>query len=311
MIQKRKKYNKHSIWLAILALLYLVLTYITPIESATLTKYNLSPAKAHFLSLTLAIPIIAIWGAAVYGYIRLSDYAHTIQGSKDGIAWMEVARGLGWLAYGLPLSAVIGSVLNYIAAYHTGFIPASIILTNYLSVFLLLVGMYWLSVGSTKLLNIVHGDHYSVKQIGLGLLLVVITVFFAIATFANDNRQFPSHPPVKAVYYLSDPLIVLTIFLPYLLVWFFGFKAAYNVYQYRKFVPGSIYKKALGLLSSGILVITLTYIFARYLVSVSGFLEQSSLQAILGVLYLLILLLGIGYVLAALGSRRLKQIEEV
>lgn len=95
------------------------------------------------------------------------------------------------------------------------------------------------------------------------------------------------------------------------MVWFYGFKAAYNIYQFRSTVPGSIYKKALGMLAAGILTITLSYILIRYLVSVSGFFDSASLQRILGIIYLLLFIIGLGYVLTALGSRKLKRIEEV
>jgi hypothetical protein len=53
---------------------------------------------------------------------------------------------------------------------------------------------------------------------------------------------------------MSDPLILLTLALPYLIGWWLGIKAALNLNNYRTNVQGIIYKNALFRLVVGILI---------------------------------------------------------
>ena len=85
----------------------------------------------------------------------------------------------------------------------------------------------------------------------------------------------------------------------------------YEIFLYRLKVPGIVYRDSWRLLGYGLGALIIISIVFQYLSDHIRRLTRLDLNGALIVLYLLLILLGIAYILIALGVRNLKKIEEV
>ncbi len=110
---------------------------------------------------------------------------------------------------------------------------------------------------------------------------------------------------------MPNLLIILTLAIPYLYYWYRGLVATYNLYHYQKHVKGQVYKGSLSLVAYGIATIIATSILIRLLVTISARITTLSLTPLLLIIYGFLVIAALGYVLIALGAKRLRRIEEV
>ncbi len=305
------KLNRFYLLYALMALLYICLTLFTPTDAAVLTKYHLSPTQAKTLSLAVAIPIMAIWFIAFYGFVHLRAYVQVIRKTEDGKHLKTLSRGIFWLAISLPVNSIVASYMSYLAYRHPSAIPATIILTNYVRLLLAIVSLYWIFQGAKGLASMLPGNSEVMHRDDARTGFIVLGLVFAYITLNNPARRSPVGTPPRAAYYLPDILIILTIIIPYLWVWFRGLIAAFYLHFYKQKVKGMLYKSGLGYIANGLIFIIASSIAVQFVVSISSLWRDATLQFILIILYLLIVLIGLGFFLVAVGAKRLKKIEEV
>jgi hypothetical protein len=113
------------------------------------------------------------------------------------------------------------------------------------------------------------------------------------------------------VYHMSIWLILTTLAAPYIFMWFTGLPATYELYRYSRKVRGIVYRKSWGLLAFGIGWLIVVSIGLQYLSTVTGRLGNLSIYWLLIIIYSLLLVLCIGFILIATGTRKLRKIEEV
>jgi hypothetical protein len=94
-------------------------------------------------------------------------------------------------------------------------------------------------------------------------------------------------------------------------MWFMGLLATYEIYNYRLKVAGIVYRKSWGLLALGIGWLIVMSIGVQYLTTLNARLMHLSIYWILVIVFALLLVYSVGYILIALGARRLQKIEEV
>jgi hypothetical protein len=305
------KFSKHYLLWAMLGVLYASLTAILPPDASSLTKYDITNAQARLLSFSFILPYIAIWFAAFYGYLQLKAYAKLIAEKQDGKAFQVISNGLMYLALGLPLSAIITNLLNEITVHNPHLRSVTAVIGNYVGLGVVLLSFYIIHKGTSMLADTVKKSKKSYSQRGILMAYVIFCMIYSYITLTNPARQFPTATSARAAYYLPDALLLLTIVVPYLLVWFWGFQSAYKIHLYKRHVKGIIYKDSLGLLAKGIVSILVAFIFIRFLVSLTTLLNTLALNVILAALYLFLFIIGAGYIMLAVGAKRLKRIEEV
>jgi hypothetical protein len=306
------RFNKHYVWFVGLAIIYLLLVLCIPPNASVLLKYGLSPAQARLLSLSVALPVIGIWFVAFYGYIAFKRYTAVVASSKDGQALAKISDALTVLAWSLPVSTLINTGLNYVATQHEWFTPASIIVNNYVALLFLWVGFYILYGGAKELYGQVRKNTlYTLREQVVWVAFSIFCVTYAYMTLVNPARQFPTAVATHAAYYMSDLPLILTIIIPYIFVWYFGLRSVYFLSIYREKVQGLLYKRALAALASGLATVIITSMLLRLLTAFTTLINTWTLRVLLMVLYLLVLIIAIGYILIALGAKRLNKIEEV
>lgn len=295
----------------VLSLIYIGLTFGIAPDAASLAKYNLSTSEIQLLRLTLVVPIVIIWIIAYYGYAKFKRYAEIVKDSKEGKAWGNLVSGLLALALWLPLSSNISNIGSYIYHKYPHLTQTSVIITNYLNLIIVLVAFILLYRGANGLVRSVGKPlPPTLKSAGMAFLAVESAVF-AYLTITNPFRSKAVDNITPAAYYLPDWLLVLTIIIPYIIIFYLGLRVVQDINLYRKNVQGSLYKAALRLLAEGIGAVVLSIMALRYLTSLTSVFNDATLKIILLIIYVLIFLIGAGYVLIALGSKRLQKLEEV
>lgn len=307
-----EKINRYYLLLIFLAILYVALLLATPPNDSVLTRYSLSASQARILSLTFAIPLIAIWATAFFGLVRFKEYTSHVKTSSDGKCLTKISQGLTYLALGLPINSIGSSLSNIISAHNPGLRPVTMIINNYIALVLLLMGFYLISRGAEGLVLLLKRQVPNIRRNRIAIIFfLIISLLYSYLTLKNSARQFEVSTGSGAAYYMADFPLVVTIIIPYLYVWFLGIRAADSIYTYSTQVKGVVYKEALSSLATGLALVVITSMLIRYLVSLTTLLNSLSLKVLLLILYMLIFVIFAGYLIIAKGAKKLQRIEEV
>jgi|GEM_PF-416351 len=272
-------------------------------SSATLSQYHVSAFWLRAIYVTLILILAGIWFAGFYSYAKLREYARLINDNKDGKQVSLIVRGIFLLVIWLPVSSVSSVILNHIAMRHLGWLPAVTIFDNYVSLLFPLAGFIYISLGARGLSNLVraHSAYVARNVMAIFLIYVGLIYYHLVATT----------PFRTTTYHMSIWIILLTLVAPYIYMWFVGLQASYEIYHYRRKVAGIVYKNSWNLLTLGLGWLIIMSIGLQYLTTLTPHLNHLSIYWMLAIIYSLLLLLAAGFVLIALGARKLKKIEEV
>jgi hypothetical protein len=293
----------------LLVIFYTVLVFLLPPNASTISTYHLSAASYRVAVFAVALPSLAVWLAAFIGYAKLRQYAYSIRKTPEGIYFDQLAEGCTWLAWSLPASTIIPSLLSALADSHPGFHASAIITSNYVSLLLPLIAFSVIANASRGLLSSVKVKLSLANArliILVFLLLGVLYCFFTFRRFNLTSISDSSNP-----YFLPIWLMVITVTVPYLYAWFMGMLAAYEITLFSKHVRGVLYKRALVFLVCGLLAVILSSIALQYTSSVEPRVGHLVFNYKLALTSLFRVIGGGGFILLALGASRLKKIEEV
>jgi hypothetical protein len=270
--------------------------------AATLAQYKVSVLGLRLIDLTIILIVAAIWFAGFYGYAKLHTYSGLIKGDKDGKQVAKLTKGIFLLVMWLPVSSVISAVLNYFSMKHPGLMPAAIIIKNYVNLLFPLAGFIFISRGARGLSELVRQrpSYLAANAWILSLTYVGLVYYRLVAT--TYHRADVYHMPIW--------LILTTLVAPYVYMWSIGLLAVYEIYHYRRKVKGVLYRKSWDFLALGLGWLVLASIILQYVTTLSAHLAHLNIYWILLIVYSLLLLLSVGFVLIAIGTRKLQRIEE-
>ncbi len=294
-----------------LVLVYLVLVFSIPPDPATLARYNLTLGQARMLNLAIVVPLLAIWSAAFYGLYRLHTYAKLMRGNDEGRGFVSLAKGIGFLTLGLPISSILSSTLNYFARLHPSSTATMVITINYVNILISIAAFTYIAKGARELVSTTKKVTPSLNQVVTFLGFLVLSGVYVYLTFQNPIRNYPAAGSHRATHFLPDWLILLTIIVPNLYVWYVGFRATADLSFFKEKVKGTIYKQFLGFLAAGIGTVLVSSIFIQFLTALSSLFTNLPLTPLLALIYLLLVIIAAGYVLIAVGAKKLRKIEEV
>jgi hypothetical protein len=270
---------------------------------ATLMQYNVSATALRFIDLSIIILLSAIWFAGFYGYAKLRSYSQMISGNKDGDEVAKLTKGMFFIVMWLPVSSVISVILNYFAQRHPSWIPTVTVIDNYINLLLPLVGFIYIGSGARGLNRIVRKrpSYRTANVMAIFIIFIGLIYQRLVATTTHRNE----------VYHMSIWLIIATINAPYIYMWAVGLVAAYELYLYRQKVAGVVYRKSWGLLALGLSWLIVMSIVFQFLTTLTARLNHLSIYWLLAIIYSLLLVLSVGFILIAIGTRKLQKIEEV
>jgi drug/metabolite transporter (DMT)-like permease len=294
-------------WFGVLVVVAFVLVLALPPDPQSLRLYHLSDLSYRIILIFLLLPYAAIWYAVFYAFAKLLEYTHYLNKAKEEKAFQKITLGMGILAFGLLVPTIISSILNEIAVHHHGFKPAAVIINNYMSLLVAIAAFSYMGSGARMLVQTVRSRATLNHARLFGIIFIVLGVFFTRSVIHNHNATNGWNDP----YHLSLYPLMITIIIPYLYAWFIGMICAYDLKLYSSGVKGLLYKKAFSQLSAGVAVTILSSIAIQFITSAFGGRTDKSLTFILLLIYVFIVILLVGLGLLALGTQKLKKIEEV
>lgn len=320
--------GKYYIFLIAFAVIYAAIVFTTPPDPDSLERFNLAPLKYYLILGSLSAAIIVIWALIFLGFIKLKNYADLIKSQPDAEPISKLATGLAIWAFSSPVSSIISSSFTYlrrtaklsgnsinILGSEISVETLNVISTvtgKYISLLIAIAAFYFITLGAKGFLkNLNSGSIDPLKKFTWNAAYFLMAGLYIYTVLNDPYRQSPAIEGGRAAFYLPDYLIVFTIILPYLYVWYNGFQSAITINEYSRNVPGVIYKKALGLVANGIIAVILASIFTQFLASSSGVIANLGLGAILLIIYVLFAIIAIGYTLIAMGAGKLTKIEQV
>lgn len=288
----------------VLTILYIAEELFTPAPKQTLQRYHITSLHLRVLDLSFALLFAVIWFCAVYGFYNFRQYYRLIQKTKDGKPLASITTGIGFLAFWIPVTSVIGTYTTYIGTQHASLMAPITVTQNYLSLVIPLLGFIFISVGARGLIDIVK-QRPSLR--GTNILVILVIAIGVTYIYLVSN----THNRLNSTYHLPTFFILATLATPYIYMWFIGLLSLYEIFLYRLRTPGIVYRDSWRLLGYGLGALIVISIVLQYLTTISERLTRLDLNWALIVIYLLLVLLAIAYILIALGVRNLKKIEEV
>lgn len=290
--------------LGLCLVIYAALTIFQP-HNASSDRYNLTDIQIFLLELTIIIPIAVIWIMAFYGAAHFKRYSELISGSPEAPAIRLIANGLViTLAY-LVLNAVLGAALPYLIgspAHH-----ALLIVRDYVAAATAISALILLYLGSDRLHRIAQFATWTPSTI---LLLVGYLIFSGLFVWGFLTfTPYRAADAQSAAAVVPPTILLFSLILPYLLSWFLGLLSGVNIIRYAKYVKGSIYKKALHDLVLGIWSVVFLVMVLQALSFASRNLAHLGLGAVLILIYVLLVLYGLGFLFVRSGAKKLARLE--
>lgn len=290
-------------WFTILAVITGALALGLPPAPQMIHQLHTSSLAYRFAVLALLVPYGVIWYAAFYAFSQLREYSQKIKDSEDGRAFRSVTAGMGVLAFGLVLPTTISLVLQNIASHYPAFKPASVIIDNYTGLAVAVIAFIYINNGSHALIRL-GKNYFSLAGIRIfALLYITLATVFTHLVVSNHYE--------KNAYHLTTPLLFLTFIIPALFSWFVALLSAYEFGTYAKHIKGVLYHGALRQFAYGIAITIVGSIVTQFVANTFEATTGKSLGALVLVDYALLAIYVVGLVLMALGTKKLKKIEEV
>lgn len=292
-----------------LALLYIVLIFILPINHATMAHYHLSPISYRIATAAVAVPTIAVWFAAFWGYAKLREYSRYIAKTKEGPYFDRLAIGCTWLAWSLPVTTTSSFVLSSAADEWPNFHPASEIMANYIA---LIVSFFAFIIIGSAAKGMIGKFRLNLSLMSARLTMTIFLAGgIAYCALIFHKLNITSLVNTNNPYYLPVWLLILSVMVPYLYAWFIGLLAAYEISLFSINVKGLLYRKALLYMVTGLVAVILGSIALQYLDSVTSHTADLLFNYKLLLTLVIRIVSGIGFFILALGASRLQKIEEV
>jgi hypothetical protein len=292
---------------AVLSVLYVALAFLPTPDPGTLQHYHLSTTSYRWLILPIVIFFVIIWLTALYGSLRIKQYARIIRGSREATGLDILSSGFMALALMLPLTSDLSSLANSISRYHETYREPLTIIINYVNLVVMAVALSLIAGGAEKLAALANRKHLQLPENFWVLGFIIISSLYGYFLISQPSEKSLAVRP----YYLPHWAVLVTLAMPYLYFWYRGFKGAYMLFEYQKNVRGWLYKKALRYLAAGVSVVVLSSVLTRMLTTIPSQLNHLNLTPVLVIIFGLLAVIAIGYGLIALGANRLRKIEEV
>lgn len=288
-------------WFVLLTLIAVGLALGLPPDPHSVQQLNTSETTFRLAVAALLIPYILIWYASFYAFAKLKEYSEPLKGAKDGAAFHKITIGMGTLAFALVVPTIISLALNNIAMHDPSFKSAAIVIVNYVGLIPGMLAFLLIYNGARMLLRTTREGAQRLDLRWHAPWFLLLSVTFAHLTIKNHYQQDP--------YHLSLWLLVITFIVPYLYGWMVGLLSAYELNWYAKTVKGSLYRQAIRRFANGIAITILGSIAIQF-INVTLAHQVKNLGVILLIDYALLILVGTGLAFMALGTKKLKRIEE-
>ncbi len=306
------KFSKQKYFIALFAVwvVYGVVSILAP-TTVTANRYAISATQANLIRITILLPYLLIWGAGLFAVLRFRQYSSFVASAPEGKSFRHITNGL-WMLF---LVIIIPPFVSLVAAYNPDSALVQKVVTiirNYITIALYLGAFWYLLTASHDLKEVVnvreHNRHISMVAM---ILIVVLAIAYCWTVFNNPFRTTSSDALIRPTYYLNDWLITLTVVIPYFLIWLWGASTVVNMRTLAKQMPGVVYRKAFLPIVQGLGITVTLLIGLQFLTQAGNYFGHAGLRVVLLIVYVLFIIIALGYLLVARGAKELTAIEEV
>lgn len=291
---------------ALFVIFYSLVLLLMPANQVTLDAYHLTNASYRvLLFIVVALPAFLTWLAAFIGYNQLNRYTILLNGATEGEPFSKLTTGVKWLAYYLPVVSCTNLLLSAIANSHPSFRPVADVFSTYLSI-LIALGAFSLSSSGARQLTVIGKTRPSLlktKLLTLSFIIMGVTYCYFVIKHGIDPRTSPYHLPLF--------WLLLTTVVPYFFAWMLGLLAVLDIDAYATKVSGVLYRRALQLLSCGLLTVIISSVLIQYVNSAALQRGRLVFGLLLIIRYILYAGLAGGFALIAHSAKKLQQIEKI
>ena len=287
---------------------YIVLSLLAPAPKNT--QVHLNSVLIALLAVTLIIPYLLTWLIGVLGVYHFRRFIHAARRKHlpNTAAFETISYGIAFLVLDL-IAIPFFSVARNVWINNSHDVTGITIASNYTHTALSLLAFGLLFRGSRVL---TRSSSYAagIRSRALPAIIanLLFGVLFTLAVFNNPSRQVASQSGMFASYYLSDPVIFITIVIPVVAAWFLGLQAALNTERYAHALSNPGWKKAtlryfyglLSIVSSAIILQGLTVIGNQQA-------QQFNLGLLIVTIYLFIILQATGYLFISSSAKQLRK----
>lgn len=271
-------------------------------------RYNLSETQVQLLNLTIVLPLMFIWAAAFYGYAKLRRYSDTIKSTPEGKSVALITNGIMIQALGLPITSIVNKVLRYVGQQHDALLTPFTISTNYVSMLFPLIAFVLIGIGANGLTSL---RKQRTSRFGIHAMVVLFAFLSVTYTYFVVHFAFSGDPRAGSIYQMPLWLVLISLVVPYIYTWFIGVLAAYEMFAYNAKLKGVIYRKSWSRVSVGLGIVIFAQVLVQCLTNLTRQLTQLNVATIFGLVYGLFFVMAAGYIILALGMKKLQRIEEV
>lgn len=305
--------RRHLILLVVIAVLYTAAIFLTPIDHAILMKYHLSLTGARVLDTLIIIPLLLIWTAAFYGFSVFDNYARVIRRDKDGEAFHNIARGVTVLAIGSAVASLLSVSIGYYAHDHLNAVKVQVIVGNYFTMLVTLAAFIFMYRGAARLCQLTRKPCLSSGNLRWNLAYIMFASLYTYLFVAHlpAARHVALTATSHPAYFSPTWVLIPSFLITYLVAWYLGSLTVYLLIFYTKHIGGTLYAHALRYLAYGVVAVVVSSIFIQVLTVFTGQLQSLSTAALIVLIYLLLGIIGAGYIPIAIGAKKLAKIETV
>jgi uncharacterized protein YacL len=132
MVMVKPKLPSPLTWFVVMTLIAVGLALGLPPDPQAVHQLHTTQAAYRLAIAALLVPYILIWYSSFYAFAKLREYSKPLKNTKDGAAFHKITVGMGVLAFSLVVPTIISLILAEVAAQHSSFKAASVIINNYL-----------------------------------------------------------------------------------------------------------------------------------------------------------------------------------
>jgi hypothetical protein len=281
---------------------YAYLTFATPSKPAA-PGFDLHEPWKTVIQITLMLPIILSWAFGAFAVEYLMTAARRTSEPKSALMLRRLGYGVLALVIGSWITTVISQVRNVFFANDAFLSMVATIATNYAYVVFPLLGFTLIYLAS---LNRAPQKDARQQSWPPALLLIgILGTLWVGIIFTNGARQTSNYAYGQPTYYLSDPLIVLTLITPTLAAWLLGITGALNFSDLES-GGSAANRKAFTQIVHGLLIAVFNSMILNGLLSAgSERLIGGGLAFLLAIIYVFVFFAVVSYWMICRGAKNL------
>ena len=295
-------------YLSLLTIIFILEIIILPADKISLSYYGVSAVNYRIIEILTNLTLILVWVIAFWGYLKLYNYAKALNNIPEAKVYKQLAFGIAWLAWSLPLIDIVNKLLLTMALKSHLANSITTIVNNYFVLVMPLVAFLIIGIAVKKLNILSKPTNNFANYLAMLIFLIAGSIY---AYLIVEHLRFHNLTAFNNIYHLPVWLVIVSIIIPYLYGWFVGLLSSFELTRFGLNSAGIIYKKALLYLTTGLSGIIISFILLQYLTTIWPATPHIEYNYRLIIIILCRIFSGLSFLIMSIGASKLTTIEKV